>query len=424
MKSLFAAGISGSALLLLLGLLHHRRNIRVALGGGWWLAAFVVLIFGANLSVVLFPGRTSYPLGGAALLFLACACAASRLDHVLGGRSAWQRAAWGLFGALIGWCFVVDVTTRPGIVGDRWITYAVAAIVWLGTGLLAAGTPLRPAGLAYAGAALLAILTLPAVAVDSFWTPCNQLFEKCSPAGQLFRGFASSENYIAIVAAFTFIAALSALRGVLRVLAIANSGVVLAATGSRTGMVAVAAAVGVIALLAVLRRRGCPVDRIPRTLCLLLSAAAVTTALTLIFSANTKTLSNRGSIWIAVRNHVDDHLLAGVGVSKWSYFQEVGESPQHFFHSGYALALFSGGVVAVVLLGAWLFCLLRGSVGVPTVAAVVPLMSLFMIYSTTEVIWNPLAVDGLSWLAVGLSCLIGSTSSATAPRPATLVGAP
>ena len=144
-------------------------------------------------------------------------------------------------------------------------------------------------------------MTLPAVAADSFWTPCNQLFEKCSPAGQLFRSFVSSENYIAIVAAFTFIAALSALRGVLRILAITNSGVVLVATGSRTGMVAVVAAVGVIALLALLRRRGSPVDRVPRALALLMSAAAVSAALALIFSATTNTLSKRGSIWIAVR---------------------------------------------------------------------------------------------------------------------------
>ena len=424
MKALFGAGISGTALLLLFGLLYDRRNLRIALGGGWWLTAIAVLVFGANLSIALFPGRTSYPLGATVLLFLVCACVAARLDDVLGGRSAWQRAAWGLHGALVGWCFVVDLTTRPGVVGDRWITYVVATILWLGTGLLAAGITLRPAGLAYAGSALLVFMTLPAVAADSFWIPCNQLFEKCSPAGQLFRSFVSSENYIAIVAAFTFIAALGALRGVLRILALANSGVVLVATGSRTGMVAVLAAMGVLALLALLRRRGSPVDRVSRALAFLMSAAAVATALALIFSATMNTLSKRGSIWIAVRNHIDDHLLAGIGVSKWSYFQDVGESPQHFFHSGYALALFSGGVVAVVLLGAWLFCLLRGAVGGSVVAVVVPLTSLFMIYSTTEVIWNPLAFDGLSWLAVGLSCLIGSTSSAAAPRPANLVGAP
>jgi hypothetical protein len=46
-----------------------------------------------------------------------------------------------------------------------------------------------------------------------------------------------------------------------------------------------------------------------------------------------------------------------------------------------------------------------------------------MVYSTTEVIWNPLAFDGLSWLAVGLTCLIGSTSAIAVSRPATVVGA-
>ncbi len=425
MKQLFAAGISGSALLLLLALLRHNAAIRAALGGGWRPSGIIVLALGANVSIAAFPGRTSYPLGVTALLFLLCACGTSRLDDVLGGRTGWQRAAWGVYGAIVGWCFVADLIVRPGIVGDRWITYAAAATVWMGTGLLAARVALPPAGLAYAGAALLALMTVPAIFVDSFWTSCNQQFEKCSPAGQLFRSFASSENYIAIVAAFTFICSVVATRGLLRVLAIANSLVVLVATGSRTGIVAVAAALGVIVLLGLLRRWRYPAGRIPALMCVLMSATAVATALYLIFSADQATLSRRGSIWLAVRSHIDGHMIEGVGVSKWSYLQDVGESPQHFFHSGYALALFSGGVVAVALLGAWFFCLLRGAIGAPTVNAVVPLGTLFMVYSMTEVIWNPLAVDGLTWLAVGLSCLSGAyVKVRRQDRPRVMPGTP
>jgi hypothetical protein len=418
---LFGAAISGSALLLLLSLLRHHTAVRAGLGGGWRSSAIVVIALGASLSTAVFPGRTSYPLGLTATLFLLCACGASRLDDVLGGRSAWQRRGWAAYGAIIGWSFVVDLVTREGIVGDRWITYAAAATVWAGTGLLAARVALPPAGIAYAGATLLALMTLPAYFVDSFWTSCNQEFEKCSPAGQLFRSFASSENYVAIVAAFTFVCSIAALRGLLRLLAIFNSFVVLVATGSRTGLVAVGAALGVMLLLGFFRRWRSPVDRVPRAACLLMSATAVVAATYLMFSADQNTLSRRGSIWLAVRSHIDGRVITGLGVSKWSYLQGVGESPQHFFHSGYALALFSGGIIAVVLLGIWFFCLLRGAVGVSIVMAVVPLTTLFMVYSMTEVIWNPLAVDGLTWLAVGLSCVSRARSG---ERPRILPGGP
>ena len=80
--------------------------------------------------------------------------------------------------------------------------------------------------------------------------------------------------------------------------------------------------------------------------------------------------------------------------------QDIGESPQHFFHSSYALFLFAGGAVAVVLF--WLVELLDAPgerAGRPGAQRRAPVV-LVLRYSQTETIWNPFAVDGLTWMFV------------------------
>ena len=136
-----------------------------------------------------------------------------------------------------------------------------------------------------------------------------------------------------------------------------------------------------------------------------ISSTAVLFAVYQIYTADPGTLSRRGSIWIAVREALDGWALTGIGVSKWAALQDIGESPQHFFHSTYALFLFAGGAIAVVLF--WLVELLDApGVGRWTIAprSGAALVVLVLVYSQTEVIWNPLAVDGLTWIYVLLTC--------------------
>lgn len=407
MRTAFSVGISASALLLLVALLGKNVAIRRSMGGVWSFCAVAVVALGANAVIAGLPGRTSYPLGLTAVAFLVLACAAARPDDVVGGSHKWQRLGWWTYGVLLIWCFVVDVTVGIGMVGDRWMTYGAALIIWVGTGLLAGTASLRPDAFAYTSATLLALMTVPTVVVNSFWTSCSTQFDKCSPAGALFRSFATSENYIAIVAAFTLVSALTALRGAVRILAMLNAAIVIVATGSRTGMIAVLVSAAVALALAMYRRHLRRLARLPAAMCFAAAAATVLVAAYLLFTADRETLSKRGAIWLAVRSHIEGHLIEGVGVSKWALLEDLGESPQHFFHSGYALALFSGGLVAMTIFGAWLCCLLRSARGVEGVNVMVPLVALFSVYSLTEVIWNPLAVDGLTWLAVSLSCLCG-----------------
>jgi hypothetical protein len=135
-----------------------------------------------------------------------------------------------------------------------------------------------------------------------------------------------------------------------------------------------------------------------------ISSTAVLFAMYQIYTADSSTLSRRGSIWIAVREATDGWLLTGVGLSKWGALQDVGESPQHFFHSTYALFLFSGGIVAVVLFWVWSFAMLRAKAPNGRARSNAALVVLILAYSQTEVIWNPFAVDGLTWIYVLLIC--------------------
>jgi O-antigen ligase len=336
-----------------------------------------------------------------------------------GGVDPRQRKAWWTLGALVVWCFFSDATIDGGIYGgSRWFTYAAAAGVWLGVGMLAGLGTLRPAGFAYLGAMVLCLMTLPAAVDDASWAPCTTgSLEKCSVAGALYRSFASSENYIAILAAFTLVAALTALTGRDRTLIATHALVTLVASGSRTGEISVVATLGVAAVLFLARRRATtrpPGRGLVAAPVVAVSVAAVGAfAVRLILTAPPEALSRRGAIWAAVREPLDRHPVTGVGVSKWAYYQEFGESPLHFFHSGYAMLLFAGGFVGCALFSLWIFWIIAAAARGEHALPVTALAILLALYSVTEVVWNPLAVDGLTWIAMGIAS-IGSLSRAPA----------
>ncbi len=298
-------------------------------------------------------------------------------------------------------------------------------------GALASRGSLQPAGFAYLGAMVLALMTATAAVDSAAWTPCTTgTFEKCSAAGALYRSFATSENYIAILAAFTLVAALTALAGRDRILIALHAAITLVASGSRTGELSVAATLAIVVGLRLYLGRGRPGGRaLPVPLVAAGVAAVAAFAVHLVLSAPPDTLSRRGAIWAAVREPLDRHPFSGVGVSKWARYQEFGESPLHFFHSGYAMVLFAGGFVGVALFGLWIFWIIaaagRGEHAIPVAALAV----LLALYSVTEVVWNPLAVDGLTWIAMGVAS-VGNIAARprpqqpAAPRPLARAGTP
>jgi hypothetical protein len=357
----------------------------------------------ANVASLVLVGHSSPLLGACALVLLGFGILRARRDTVLGGPDRLRRRAWAVTGVLIVWSGAVDLAVGAGIVGGRLPAYGGAVLTWLAVGLIAGTGTFSVRAVCYVGLVLLSAMTVPTIGLESWWTTCHVGdLDKCSVVGALFRGPAESENYIAILASLTAVAAQVGFRGRARLGTMAYCGLILVVTGSRTGLVT-AAFMGIYCLVAQRWDRQTPLARMPVLGALSISSTAVAFATYQIYAADPGTLSRRGSIWIAVREAIDGRAVTGIGVSKWSALQSIGESPQHFFHSTYALFLLAGGLVAMALFGLWSYAMLRAGVLDGRAWSCAALVVWVLAYSQTEVIWNPFAVDGLSWIFLMLT---------------------
>ncbi|MFV2102839.1 O-antigen ligase family protein [Micromonospora sp. LOL_024] len=420
MTTLFGVLLSAGGLASAAWLIHERGAVATAFTGGR--TAIAVIGFGvlANAAPVIAGSRSSAFIGLLVLTLVAWLLV-TRRGRLAGPPEVWRQVCLGLGGALLLWCVSVDVLTGDGVYGARIPAYIAAGLLLLALWLLGAGATVSLGAMAYTGLAVLSVLTIPTAGYEQAWRACTVgHLEKCSLAGGLFRSFYDSENYIALITSFTLVAAVCALRGVERVAVLAFCLLVIVATGSRTSYMALAAVVVWVFGAFLLERRR-PYPRINVALCAALVVGAAATAIYLTWSASRSTLSNRGNIWIHVREYISGAEGIGVGVSKWYYLRDVGDAPHHFFHSGYVLAIFSGGFVALTLWGLLLVTLLRAPVIDDRAFSAKAPVALFVIYSFTEVVWNPLSVDGLTWifaLMVLTTCVSGSTNPVGARGPA------
>jgi hypothetical protein len=404
MQAVISALLSLGGLMILAFLFRVRADIGRNLGGTGNAAVVLVTVAVANVASLLLVGHSSPALGACALLLLAYGVLLARRETVPGGPDPARRFAWAITGALIVWCALVDLAIGAGIVGGRWPVYAASALTWVAVGLMAGTYIVTVRAICYVGLVLLSAMTIPTVWLPSWWTKCQVgNFDKCSFVGALYRGAAESENYVAILASVTAVAAQVSLRGRTRAGVLAFCFLIIACTGSRTGILTTAV-MWTYCLIAQRWDQRRPQQRMSVLAAATISSTAVLFAVCQIYTADPGTLSRRGSIWIAVRQAIDGWTLTGLGVSKWSALQEIGESPQHFFHSSYALFLFAGGAIAVALFWLWSYSMLRGRAIDNRPRSGTALVVLVLAYSQTEVIWNPLAVDGLTWIYVLLTC--------------------
>ena len=142
---------------------------------------------------------------------------------------------------LILWCGSVDLAVGAGIVGGRLPAYVGGALSWVAVGLMAGTYVVTVRAICYVGLVLLSAMTIPTIWLASWWTKCHVGdFDKCSFVGALFQGAAGSENYVAILASFTAVAAQVSFRGRTRSGVMAFCVLIIACTGSRTGLLAIA----------------------------------------------------------------------------------------------------------------------------------------------------------------------------------------
>jgi hypothetical protein len=413
-QAVISAVLSLSGLVILVILFRVRADIARNLGGTTNAAVVLATAVSANVGSLLFVGHSAPVLGGCALVLLGFGVLLARRETMPGGPDPARRFAWAISGVLIVWCALVDLAVGPGIVGGRWAAYAGGALTWLAVGLMAGTYQVAARSACYVGLVLLSAITIPTAWLPNWWTTCHVGdFDKCTFVGALFQGPAESENYVAILASVTAVAAEVSLRGRARTGVMAFCVLIIACTGSRTGLVTIAV-MWTYCLIAQRWDQRRPQQRMSRLAAATISSTAALFAMYQIYTADPRTLSRRGSIWIAVREALDGWTLTGIGVSKWAALQDIGESPQHFFHSSYALFLFAGGSIAVVLFWLWGYSMLRARALDNRPRSGAALVVLVLAYSQTEVIWNPLAVDGLTWIYVLLTCGgLASVSSQT-----------
>lgn len=246
------------------------------------------------------------------------------------------------------------------------------------------------------------------------WRACDQY--KCGVFGGMLTGPYTSENYLAqqvAIIAILFIVS----NGVRRATPLlALTAVWLVATESRTSQYALLAAVSTALLLAAVRRavilRDGGAGR--RLFLSLIPLVFILAAGYLVFNVSPTEFSTRGNVWIQAVALIEQNPILGLGISRWGEYADMGYFSGHFPHSLYVFVAFAGGIIGLVLLYNWVRSALvnavdrEGRLDAPLALAVV-----FLTVGLFEVVTNPIAVDGTTWIPLALMSL-GPTISATA----------
>jgi hypothetical protein len=206
-------------------------------------------------------------------------------------------------------------------------------------------------------------------------------------------------------AVFIAVLAVTALRGTARLLATSLAVVVVYATGSRTSLFILIVCAALL-LCSSARGRLAPARRSPSSWlpAVLAAAGSVGLGFFLLFSAGAGSFSRRGAIWMQGLAALHGRALSGAGADRWEVLRAAGLVPDHFTHSVYLLVFFAGGLVGVALFGLWAAVVLHGAARHSRAPiADMTLGIAFLGIGLTEVVWNPLSFDSLSWAAIALS---------------------
>lgn len=379
--------------------------------------AVTVIVGGGLVQSNLLPKSTIVPL----LILAVVGVVALRRREVPEPGSSFDRApsarAWAML-ALWGFLFAVNLVANAGLSNAAAFGRLLPGTFWVLVVLVVGGTRVTIGSVTAAMQLALGVVTVGAVALGSAASrPCDEF--KCGALGSIYRGAFDSENYLGILCALTLVATVAAVpagqkllgwNGLVYLLVL----VILFASSSRTS--ALAATCGIVATLVARRARpsrppGPGRTRIfPSSLAGYVSVLPWMTcamALYLIYSATGASFSNRGAVWTLARRQLQGHELFGLGIGRWEGYEGVNQISRHFAHSEFLLTYFSGGLVG--LLGLMLFVAMACKHAMRTRVEGVFLIgyaTTFMVIGLTEVVFNPMTVDGLTWTV--LPFLVGA----------------
>jgi O-antigen ligase len=364
-------------------------------------------------------GRTWYVIAISGLLTatLVILFAARGARHSNTGRTG--SALWIAVG-LWGWLFLTNAAINGDAVGWSVFSRLLPGVLLVCFAIVGSRFQLSPQAVSLAGAMAVGLSLVVSPAAPNAWRACDEF--KCGVLGAMLRGPYSSENYLAYQAVIVGLLALVFLSGTTRFITTLATLSVLVATESRTSQLAYAVGLALWATARLVHRLQ------PRAthgtgsamLRLLLPVLTTVVALILITTATPSSFSNRGNIWVRAWAALEGHRLAGLGLQRWDVLQSGRVLPDHYPHSEYLLILFSGGFIGLIILVAWA---VRSShvagTQLATQLQALVLPAGFLIAGLAEIVWNPLAVDGLLWTALAVSTVAANLRDAPTTVPVT-----
>lgn len=239
------------------------------------------------------------------------------------------------------------------------------------------------------------------------WRPCDET--KCGVFDGMLVGPYVSENLMGMQIAFVTVLHLVSFGFKRTIYLLPLSVLWLLATESRTAQNALLAAAAILFLSWLGRRavRSDP-DRTggagARAFLTVLPVGFILVAVYLAFTSEPGAFSGRGHVWERALIVLRGNEITGLGVDSWAIFQRAGLVPSHLGqHSLYVFLLFSGGIVALVLLA--LFArqaMISAMVTDGRMRSGLALGAAFLTIGLLEVAWNPVAIDALFWVPLAL----------------------
>lgn len=253
-------------------------------------------------------------------------------------------------------------------------------------------------------------LTVPGLMVPfgpNSWRPCDDT--KCGVFEGMLTGWYPSENFIGLQVAFITLLHLVTfgLKRSLYLLPLAA--IWLMATESRTSQYALIAALLVSISLKlgsrIVKTSPKRVDGLANRLLLtLVPLGFVAVAIYLAMVSERTDFSGRGWVWQSAVTALQGREIIGLGLDTWDIYQEAGRLPSHLgAHSIYVFLAFSGGIIAlgifVLFVRNAMISSLRSEGGL---FPGLPIGVAFLVLGLLEVVWNPAAIDGFTWIPLAL----------------------
>ena len=297
--------------------------------------------------------------------------------------------------------FLVNATMNPGLpfVESMGRLLSVLYLVLIVTFCIVSRLTISQAAHAIT-LGVLSVLVLAPLGGDA-WRACDQF--KCGPFGAIYTGPFASENGLAIIVAVGILSLMGSWRGRSSWFVLLPFLLTIFATESRTSQLALGAALSLWGWL-LLRRGSKAVGRkSPLAVWTVAIGGLFATGLFLVYTSSPSAFSNRGNIWLRGTGALGDNWVLGLGLERWTYLQNIGYMPGLFPHSQYLLVLFSGGALGIFVLFILFAAPMHSSFTVRREQRYLVSYVIFLcVLGLTEVFWNPIAIDGQTFIVIPL----------------------